>query len=71
MLLHDAQELDHNLRRGADENLALTPALGVDNADQSVVLRRQHAERCGCTYQNRDADHCWEMCTKKTWRDQG
>lgn len=40
MLLHDAQELDHHLGRGADEDLALTPALGVHDANQGVILRR-------------------------------
>lgn len=38
MLLHDAEELHHHLGRGADEDLALAPALGVNNADKGVVL---------------------------------
>lgn len=38
MLLHDAKELHHHLRRGADENLALTAALSVDDAHEGVVL---------------------------------
>lgn len=35
MTLHDAQELDDDLRGRADEDLTLATALGVDN----VVLR--------------------------------
>ena len=35
MTLHDTEELDDNLRRGTDEDLALAAALSVDN----VVLR--------------------------------
>ena len=37
MALHDTEELDDDLRRGADEDLALAAALSVDN----VVLREQ------------------------------
>ena len=42
MALHDAQELDDDLRRGADEHLALAATLGIDD----VVLRK-HEERDG------------------------
>ena len=35
MTLHDGEELDDDLRRGADKHLALAAALSVDN----VVLR--------------------------------
>ena len=35
MALHDTEELDDDLGRGADEDLALAAALSVDN----VVLR--------------------------------
>ena len=31
MLLHDSQELDNDLRRRTDEDLALATALGVDD----------------------------------------
>ena len=31
MTLHDTEELDDDLRRGADEHLALSTALGVDD----------------------------------------
>jgi hypothetical protein len=31
MPLHDTEELHHNLRGWANENLALSTALGVDN----------------------------------------
>ena len=31
MTLHDTEELDDDLRRGADEHLALAAALSVDN----------------------------------------
>ena len=35
MALHDAKELDDDLRRGPDEDLTLAAALSVDN----IVLR--------------------------------
>ena len=38
MALHDAQELDNDLRGGADEHLALSTALGVDDVVQAVIL---------------------------------
>ena len=38
MTLHDTEELDDDLRRGADEHLALAAALGVDNVVKAVVL---------------------------------
>ena len=38
MLLHDREELDDDLGRRADKHLALTLALGVDNAVEGVVL---------------------------------
>ena len=31
MALHNAQELDNDLRGRADEDLTLAPALGIDN----------------------------------------
>ena len=42
MALHDAQELDDDLRRGADEHLALAATLGIDN-----VVLRMNEERDG------------------------
>jgi hypothetical protein len=36
--LHNAQELDHDLGGRADEDLALSPALGIDNVVEAVVL---------------------------------
>ena len=39
MTLHDAEELDDDLRGRTDEDLALATALGVDN----VVLRQNLA----------------------------
>ena len=42
MALHDAQELDDDLRRGADEHLALAATLGIDN-----VVLRTNEERYG------------------------
>ena len=44
MALHDAQELDDDLRRGADEHLALAATLGIDN----VVLRMDEKRDGGC-----------------------
>ena len=38
MLLHNAQELHHNLGRWADENLALSATLSIHNAHEGVVL---------------------------------
>ena len=38
MTLHDGQELDNDLRRRTDEDLALAAALRVDNVVQAVVL---------------------------------
>lgn len=38
VLLHNREELDDDLGRRADKHLALTLALGVDNAVKSVVL---------------------------------
>lgn len=38
VLLHDTQELDHHLRRGADENLTLAATLSVHNAHKGIVL---------------------------------
>ena len=37
MLLHDAQELDDDLGRRTDKNLALATSLGIDNAVEAVV----------------------------------
>lgn len=37
VLLHNREELDDDLGRGSDKHLALTLALGVDNAVKSVV----------------------------------
>ena len=42
MTLHDTEELDDDLRRGADEHLALAATLGIDN-----VVLREHEERDG------------------------
>jgi hypothetical protein len=39
--LHDAEELDNDLRRGSDEDLALATALSVDD----VVLKRTCKDR--------------------------
>ena len=39
MTLHDGKELDDDLRRRADKDLALATALGVDD----VILRTQSA----------------------------
>ncbi len=41
MLLHNREELDDDLGGRADKHLALTLALGVDNAVKSVVLSLQ------------------------------
>ena len=38
VLLHDGKELDDDLGRRADKDLALALALSVDNAVKSVVL---------------------------------
>lgn len=38
MLLHDGKELDDDLGRGSDKDLALALALSIDNAVKSVVL---------------------------------
>jgi hypothetical protein len=40
MTLHDAEELDNHLRRGADQNLALAATLSVDEVVEAVVLKR-------------------------------
>lgn len=36
--LHDAQELDDDFGRWADENLALAAAFGIDDVVETVVL---------------------------------
>ena len=60
MTLHDTEELDDDLRRGADEYLALAAALSVDNVVQAVVLDEISVERAlqhTATYQDGHADH--------------
>ena len=42
VLLHDGKELDDDLGRRADKDLALALALSVDNAVKSVVLHWSH-----------------------------
>ena len=42
MTLHDTEELDDDLRRGADEHLALAATLGIDD-----VVLRMNEERDG------------------------
>ena len=37
MLLHDLQELDDDLRRGADQHLALSTALCIDDGIKRIV----------------------------------
>lgn len=37
VLLHNGQDLDNDLGRGSDQDLLLTPSLGVDNVVQTVV----------------------------------
>ena len=44
MLLHDSQEADNDLARGADEDLALAGALGIADVVEAVA-------------EDRDADH--------------
>lgn len=38
--LHDAQELDDDLRGRADEHLALAATLGIDDVVEAVVLQK-------------------------------
>ena len=40
MPLHNRQELNNNLTRRADEDLAFTAALGIDDVVQAVVKHR-------------------------------
>lgn len=40
MTLQDTKELDDHLGRRADEDLALSPALSIDNIVQAVVLKK-------------------------------
>ena len=40
MALHDGEELDDDLGRRADEDLAFSTALGVDDVVQAVVKHR-------------------------------
>ena len=40
MLLHDLEELDHDLGGRADQDLALAAALGVGDVHQGVVEDR-------------------------------
>ena len=44
VLLHDREELDNDLGRGSDKDLALALALGVDNAVEGVVLQAKGGE---------------------------
>ena len=61
MALHDAQELDNDLRGRADEHLALAAALGVDDVVQAVILRHRSANVClevvKSTHEDGHADH--------------
>lgn len=60
MALHDAQELNDNLRRGADEHVVLAATLGVDGLIQAVILARaQHTftRRSCITHENGFANH--------------
>ena len=58
MLLHDREELDDDLGRRSDKHLALTLALGVDNAVEGVVLfainRRRRNEVSSSPHSNCD-----------------
>ena len=40
MPLHNRQELNNNLTRRADEDLAFSTALGIDDVVQAVVKHR-------------------------------
>lgn len=42
--LHDAQELDNDLGGGSDKDLALAPALGIDDVVEAVVLQKMIRE---------------------------
>ena len=46
MALHDAKELDNDLGRRSNEDLALSSALGIDDVVKTVV-------------ENGDANHDW------------
>ena len=46
MLLHHTEELNNNLRRGADQHLALAALLGVVDVLQAVV-QNAHAHHDG------------------------
>lgn len=50
VLLHDGEHLDNHLGAGADQHLALSAALGVDNVVEAVV-------------KDGDADHCGRLAT--------
>ena len=46
MLLHDLEELDHDLRHRADEDLALATLLRVEDAAEAVVQHRHTHHGC-------------------------
>lgn len=65
MSLHDAQEFNHDLGGRADEDLALSPTLGIDNVVEAIVLANDQNDRdqgIEFTDQNRDSDH---FCVRK------
>lgn len=57
MLLHDAQELDDDLRAGADENLALAALLSVVDGVERIVKdgSLDHFDRLTEILKRRDA----------------
>lgn len=66
MSLHDSEELDDDLGRWANEDLAFSTTLGVDNIVQSIILclvADQLAivdKKENRAHEDRYADHgCW------------
>lgn len=48
MLLHDREELDNNLGRRADQDLALAALLGVVDGVEGIVEDGSLDHCCGC-----------------------
>lgn len=63
VLLHNREELDDDLGRRSDQDLALAFAFGIDNAVESVVLYRE--VRCQRTLRTK---HVPEQLTRTEMR---
>jgi hypothetical protein len=46
VLLHDAEELDDDLRRWSDQDLSLSRLLGVVDGIERIVLNRRSSQNC-------------------------